>query len=119
MDRILPTDLPIDRVIADGAYYSIERGEALSDRAIVAVVPPPSHAVVHGDENTELHDQTVQYILDKGRIYAFHKKYGYGLRVLVETQISRIKRCIGAKLLTQKLNSQEREGVVIANIINL
>jgi hypothetical protein len=83
------------------------------------VVPPPSHAVVHGDENTQLHDQTVQYILDKGRIYAFHKKYGYGLRALVETQISRIKRCIGAKLLTQKLNSQEREGVVIANIINL
>jgi hypothetical protein len=38
---------------------------------------------------------------------------------LVEAQISRIKRCIGAKLLTQKLESQEREGVVIANIINL
>jgi hypothetical protein len=27
------------------------------------------------------------------------KKYGYGLRALVESQISRIKRCIGAKLL--------------------
>ena len=119
MDRILPTDLPIDRVIADGAYYSIERGEALNDRGIVAVIPPPSHAVVHGDENTKLHDQTVQYILDKGSIYAFHKKYGYGLRALVEAQISRIKRCIGAKLLTQKLESQKSEGVVIANIINL
>ena len=74
MDRILPTNLPIDRVIADGAYYSIARGEALSDRGIVAVIPPPSHAVVHGDENTKLHDQTVQYILDKGSIYAFQKK---------------------------------------------
>jgi len=31
----------------------------------------------------------------------------------------RIKRCIGAKLLTQEIESQEREGVVIANIINL
>jgi hypothetical protein len=113
------TDLPIDRVIADGAYYCIERGEALNDRGIVAVIPPPSHAVVHGDANTKLHDQTVQYIKGKGSIYAFHKKYGYGLRALVEAQISRIKRCIGAKLLTQKLESQEREGVVIANIINL
>jgi len=92
MDRILPTDLPIDRVIADGAYYArrkslwdgIERGEALSDRGIVAVIPPPSHAVVHGDEKTQLHDQMVRYILDKGSIYAFHKKYGYGLRALVE-----------------------------------
>jgi hypothetical protein len=54
-----------------------------------------------------LHDQTVQYIVDKGSIYAFHKKYGYGLRALVEAQISRIKRCIGAKLLTQKTRVTE------------
>jgi hypothetical protein len=38
----------------------------------------------------------VQYIKDKGSIYAFHKKYDYGLRALVEAQISRIKRCNGA-----------------------
>jgi len=119
MDRILPTDLPVDRVIADGAYYRIERAEALSDRGIVAVIPPPSYAVVHGDENTKLHDQTVRYIKDKGSVYAFHQKHGYGLRSLDEAQISRIKRCIGSKLLTQKLESQEREGVAIANIINL
>jgi hypothetical protein len=112
MDRILPTDLPIDRVIADGAYYarrkslwdSIERGEALNDRGIVAVIPPPSNAVVRGDENAKLHDQTVQYILDKAAFMRFTKS---------------IKRCIGAKLLTQKLESQKCEGVVIANIINL
>jgi len=42
-------------------------------------------------------------------IYAFHKKYDYGLLSLVEAQISRIKRCIGATLLTQKLESQKRE----------
>ena len=119
MDRILPTDIPIDRVIADGAYYSIERAEALNGRGIAAVIPPPSRAVVHGHENTGLHDRTVQCIKDKGSVYAFHKKHGYGLRALVEAQISRIRRCIGAKLLTQKLESQEREGVVIANIINL
>jgi len=107
MDRILPTDLPIDRVIADGAYYSVERGEALGDRGIAAVIPPPSHAVAHGDENTKLHDQTAQYIKGKGSIYAFHKKYGYGLRALVEAQISRFKRCIGATLLTQKTRVTE------------
>jgi hypothetical protein len=28
------------------------------------VIPPPSHAVVHGDENTKVHDQTEQYILE-------------------------------------------------------
>jgi hypothetical protein len=37
------------------------------------------------------------------------------VRSLVEAQISRIKRCIGESLLTQKLASQDGEGVIIAN----
>lgn len=64
------------------------------------------------------HDKIVQYIKDKGSVYAFHKKYNYGSRALVESQISRIKRCIGSSLQTQKIESQKREGVIIANIIN-
>jgi len=56
---------------------------------------------VHRHESIRLHDRTVRYIEDKGSIYAFHKKYGYGLRALVEAQIARIKRCIGAKPPTQ------------------
>jgi hypothetical protein len=63
-------------------------------------------------------DQSVKYIQEQG-IYAFHKKYGYGLRSRVEARISRIKRCIGATLLTQKIASQESEGVIIANLNNL
>ena len=118
MDAVLPANLPVDKVIADGAYYSIERTEAFSRAGVTPVIPPPAHAVVHGDEDTRWHDQSVKYIQDKG-IYAFHKKYGYGLRSRVEAQISRIKRCIGATLLTQKIASQESEGVIIANIINL
>jgi hypothetical protein len=118
MDRVLPAGIPVDRVIADGAYYSIERSEALSRSGVLPVIPPPSHAVVHGEEQTQWHDKGVRYIKEKG-IYAFHKKYGYGQRSLVEAQISRIKRCIGSTLLTRKIESQEREGVIIANILNL
>ncbi|WP_231748183.1 hypothetical protein [Burkholderia sp. ABCPW 14] len=114
---MLPADIPVDRVIADGAYYSIEHNEALLHAGVTHVIPPPVHAVVHGDEQTRWHDQVVQFIQDKGR-YAFHEKYGYGLRSRGEAQISRIKRCIGATLLTQKIESQEREGVIMANIIN-
>ncbi|MEX3683320.1 hypothetical protein AB3X89_40770, partial [Paraburkholderia sp. BR14320] len=44
-----------------------------------------------------------------------YPKYGYGQRALVESQISRIKRCIGARLLTRNIESQQREGVIIAN----
>jgi hypothetical protein len=77
------------------------------------------HAVVHGEESTTWHDKIVQYIKEKGSVYAFHKKYGYSQRSPVEAQISRIKRCIGSILLTKKIASQECEGVIIANIINL
>ena len=118
MDSVLPADVPLDRVIADGAYYSIERTEALSRAGVTPVIPPPSHAVVHGEEQTQWHDTIVGYIKEKG-IYAFHNKYGYGLRSLVEAQISRIKRCVGERLLTQKIASQENKGVVIGNLINL
>jgi hypothetical protein len=118
MHTVLPADVPVDRVIADGAYYSIERTEALSAAGVTPVIPPPAHAVVHGTDQTRWHDQIVGYIKDKG-IYAFQKKYGYGLRSLVEAQISRIKRCVGERLLTQKIASQENEGVVIGNLINL
>ncbi|WP_248295308.1 hypothetical protein, partial [Paraburkholderia sp. UYCP14C] len=96
---------------------SIERTEALSGAGVTPVIPPPAHAVVHGEERTRRHDQIVRYIEDKG-IYAFHKKYGYGVRSLVEAQISRIKRGIGERLLTQELASQEGEGVIIANLLN-
>ena len=109
---------PINSVIADGAYYSIEGTQTLSDKGITPVIPPPYHAVVQGLPHTSHHDKIVQYIKDKGTVYAFHKKYNYGIRARVEAQISRIKRCIGDSFQTKKLESQKNEGIVIANIIN-
>ena len=73
MDTVLPADLPVDRVIADGAYYSIGRTEALSRAGVTPVIPPPAHAIVHGGEDTRWHDQIVKYIQDKG-IHAFQNK---------------------------------------------
>ena len=118
MALVMPAQTPIARAIADGADYSIERGEALFNAGVLPVIPPPSHAVVHGKDNTTWHDALVQSIQEKG-IHAFHQKYGYALRSLVEAQISRIKRCIGPILKTQKIESQQGEGVIIANILNL
>ncbi len=59
-----------------------------------------------------------QAILHTPPIYAFYSKYGYNIRSKVEAQMSRIKRCIGPSLKTQKLSSQKREGIMIANILN-
>lgn len=51
MDAVLPVDVPVDRVIADGAYYSLERTEAFTRAGVTPVIPPPAHAVVHGKED--------------------------------------------------------------------
>ncbi|WP_440030572.1 hypothetical protein [Chromobacterium amazonense] len=52
-------------------------------------------------------------------VYAWHKKQGDGARALVEAQFSRIKRCIGDRLLTKRTASRQNEGVMIANLINI
>ena len=118
MDLLMTDSLNIDKVIADGGYYSAQKSQNLYDKGITPVIPPPSHAEVHDPQRLSWHDQIVGYIKDKGR-YAFHKKYGYGIRAKVEAQFSRMKRCIGSSLKTIKLESQKREAVIIANILNL
>lgn len=50
---------------------------------------------------------------------AIDDKYGYRLRSLVEGQILCIRRCIGARLLTRKIESHERESVIIGDIVDL
>ena len=120
VDDLIPEDIAlfIEKVVADGGYYSKEIVEELYNKGIIPAIPPPSHAVAQGKEATKWHDKIVQYIKDKGTVYAFHKKYGYAVRCLVEAQISRIKRCIGYSLKTQRIESQKREGIIMANIIN-
>lgn len=111
-------DVNVEKVIADKAYYSIHGVQNMSDQGITPVIPPPKDAVVHGSNHTRYHDKIVQYIKEKGTVYAWQKKYGYGIRALVEAQFSRIKRCIGETLNTQKLPSQKNEGIIIGNLIN-
>ena len=87
-------------------------------KGIIPVIPPPPQSTVQGKANTTWHDTIVHYIKEKGTFYAFHKKYGYGVRARVEAQISRIKRSIGSTLKTQRIESQKREAIIVGNIIN-
>jgi hypothetical protein len=98
-DVLIPDDIAIDKIIADGGYYSIDGVERLYLNGITPVIPPPRHSVIHNEEDSFWHDKIVNYIKTKGTVYAFHKKYGYGIRALVEALFSRIKRCIGSSLL--------------------
>ena len=120
MDLLMPESVVTNKLIADGGYYSAEKSQELFEKGITPVIPLPASSVVH-DQNhiSSWHDKIVTYIKEKGTVYAFHKKYGYGARALVEAQFSRIKRCIGSSLKTIKIESQKREVVVIGNILNL
>ncbi|OJB44887.1 hypothetical protein BGV60_29415 [Burkholderia ubonensis] len=109
LHAVLAVDAPVDCVIADGAYSRIAQTEAWSSSGVPPVIPPPASAVVHAQPVTRWHDQIVGYIEEKG-LHARHNAYGYDKRAPVEAQISRIKRCIGARLLTRRLESQQREG---------
>lgn len=119
MDALMPASLSIDKVIADGGYYSAEQSQNLYDKGITPVIPPPANSTVHDPKRLSWHDKIVGYIKDKGTAYAFHKKYGYGMRSKIEAQFSRIKRCIGSSLKTIKISSQKSEAIIICNILNL
>ena len=41
------------RRLQTGAYYSIERVDALFNAGVLPVIPPPSLAVVHGKDNID------------------------------------------------------------------
>lgn len=118
LDDIIPDNVSIENLYADGAYYCKSKIEELANKGITPVIPPPKNAIAYNKDNTKWHDKIVEYIEKKGTIYAFYKKYGYGNRELIESQFSRIKRCIGSTFLTQKTTSQKTEGIIISNIIN-
>ena len=71
---------------------------------IKPVIPPPRYAIINDKPDSIWHDKIVNYIKTKGTI---------------EAQFSRIKRCIGSSLLTEKDNSKKTEGFMIGNIVNL
>ena len=89
MDDLLNIEEP-----SDGAYYGIIGVQNLGEKGLKPVIPPPSNAIIHGKNNTIWHDKIVKYIQKKETVYAFYKKYSYGLQALVEAQSSRIKRYI-------------------------
>lgn len=121
MDALIPEDMrpSLRSLIADGGYYDHKVSQALYEEGITPVIPPPKTAVVHGKSSTAWHDTLVSYIQQKGSVYAFHKKYRYGLRARIEAYFSSLKRCIGRSFKTIKIESQEREAIIMGNIMNL
>lgn len=121
MADLLPEEIKslIDELFADGGYYDHAKCQALMEQGVIPAIPPPKGAAVHGKESTVWHDALVFYIQQKGSIYAFYKKFNYGIRERIEAHFSRITRCIGEGFKTIKLPLQRNEGIIIANVMYL
>ena len=67
MEALIPEEIAmlLDKVVADGGYYSKEVVKDLFNKGIIPAIPPPSHAVVQGKANTKWHDKIVQYIKEE------------------------------------------------------
>ncbi|MDX2049873.1 MAG: hypothetical protein SFT93_01640 [Rickettsiaceae bacterium] len=65
LDKVIPQEIEVSKVIADGAYYSIAGTQSLNKKGITPVIPPSSHAVMHGKDSTTWHDKIIQYIKTK------------------------------------------------------
>ncbi|CAE6866976.1 hypothetical protein R75465_08025 [Paraburkholderia aspalathi] len=114
---VLPADVRTDRVLTNGACNCIERTEALSRAGATPAFhrrPTPSCKAT-----TRLAGMTRSSDTFRTKAYAFRKTCDYGSRSLVEAQFSRNKRSIGTTLLTQISASQQREGAIIAKLVNL
>ena len=47
-DKLIPSNIALDKLIADGGYYSIDGVERLYLKGITPVIPPPRNAVIRG-----------------------------------------------------------------------
>jgi hypothetical protein len=73
-ELLIPNDIAIDKIIADGGYYSIEGVESLYLSGITPVIPPPRDAVIRNKPDSTWHDKIVSYIETKGTVYRLPNK---------------------------------------------
>ncbi len=111
---------PLDTVIADGAYDDREAREEIRKRKAKALIPPPSHARVHGAD-TDRDDATL--IIrglggDKKARSLWGKLTGYSFRALVEAFFSRMKRLFGERLFSKRTDKQLVENRLRCLLLN-
>jgi IS5 family transposase len=106
--RVLPRllkqiEVPVERVLADGAYDSRECYKAIDERGARAVIPPRKGSVEWGDKYLKVRNSNLRQVHRLG-VKGWKKKSGYHRRSLVETAIFRLKT-----IFTDRLRSREVE----------
>ncbi len=117
-------EVPIDTILADGAYDQIITYKAMEDHqsrhgnglGIKAAIPPNLGFRAKKPDDSMLRNDNIR-ILEQGRHY-WQKETNYGRRARVENIMYRYKIIIGNKLKSRSIANQKIESKLAVNIIN-
>lgn len=108
------------QVLADGGYDKKEARQAIKNRKIKHVIPPPKNARYTGSDSER--DRAILEILglggDKVGRSLWGKLTGYNMRVLVETAFSSLKRLFGERFFSKTYERQQVESRIRCHILN-
>jgi hypothetical protein len=119
IDDILPNDISIRNVCADGAYDNQKSYDAIVARKAIPLIPPrsgaariknPSMGMVQRNHNVE-----ACWRIGKDN---WKKGSGYHRRSLAETAMFRFKTILGSKLSSIKFENQLTEAKIKIQILN-
>ena len=100
----------------DGAYDGSPTNDLLTSYfdGIDIIIPPPKNAYLGKDNIRNSH---IKSITEKGRIN-WQKESGYNQRSIVEAQIGRYKKVMGAILKSKKFTNQQIECTIAIKALN-
>ena len=110
-------DLPVARVLADGAYDGTGVLDCLTEAFgtnVEIIIPPPKTAVLGLNGQRDAH---IEHIATHGRM-AWQSETGYNSRALVEAQIGRRKSVIGPGLKSREFDRQVTESMIATKALN-
>lgn len=111
----------VGQASADGAYDSWANDAFLTERGIVATIPPRSGSKIRQHGNCAApplqRDENLRAIRKKGR-KTWAKESGYTRRCLAETQMMRQKRILGDALASRRSESQAVECRLRCAVLN-
>ena len=118
LDRI---DGAVASVTADGAFDRDDvHGEVAARHPDAAVIVPPRSSAVPSDTAETAptqRDRHLEVIAERGRL-GWQKASGYNWRALIEADIARWKRVIGAALRSHTDGRQVTEVTIAADVLN-
>lgn len=120
--RVLPrllkaVEVPIENVLADGAYDSRECYKAISERGARAVIPPRKGAVLWKDQYLRQRNGNLRQVQKLGT-GGWKRKADYHRRSLVETAIFRIKTVFTDRLRFREGERQRTEVMIRCLALN-